>query len=205
MNTVRAIQRSCGLVVLLLAAGCGEGGAQRCPSDLAVQTVELRGLTTDRGAERRQVDQLHLPPTQWQDSLWVQVTMTNRGQSPITAVSVYAGVRAVVGPVIYRREQGMRYPDHERSLAQGVPFPSPIFLQKQVQEFPPGDRTISLGPFSMRDVFPWLDQGPTWHALPVAVDVDVAAMVFQTPGGEECFDRPADNASSVRVPLLNLR
>jgi hypothetical protein len=86
-----------------------------------------------------------------------------------------------------------------------VAFPSPIFLQTQVEEFPGGQRTITLGPFGMRDVFPWLDQGPTWHALPVAVDIDVAAMVFQAAGGEECFDDPADNVSSIRVPLLNLR
>lgn len=205
MKTARQIRRFSCLWMLLLVVGCGDGVAQQCSPDFAVQTTEVWGLTTDRVAERRRVDQLHLPPTQWQDTLWVQVTMINQGRSTITAVDVYADVQGVVGPVIYRREQGMRYPDHERSLSQGLPIPSPVFLQTRIEEFSRGERTVTLGPFIMRDIFPWLDEGRTWHALPVAVDVEVAAMVFQESTGEGCFDDPLDNVSTVRVPVLNLR
>jgi hypothetical protein len=80
-----------------------------------------------------------------------------------------------------------------------------VFLQDVLEEVPTGETTVTLGPFRMQDVFPWMDQELTWHALPVAVDVEVGALVFQVPSGEQCFDDLADNTARARIPLLNLR
>ncbi len=177
--------------------------AQTCPLSIRLEQLELWAATRDTPPKSSKLSQLELPLSGLNDSLWLIAKIKNAGRGDAPLVRVYANVGPIVGPVLYKRDRGMEFPNEALSW-QSRETMAAIWTTTGSTSIQAGElKELKLGPFRMRDAIPFLGDTITWNALVLGLHVEGSIMVFVSGG--KCYDSPSDNRRTLTVRVRNIK